>query len=77
MHFLGIARQLTQQAQTIRALATGVTAEQARWAAEIASALPAFVATLTRRFTQTPGRALLGLRGALRAPALTSLRAGL
>jgi len=27
--------------------------------AEIASALPAFVATLTRRFTQTPGRALL------------------
>lgn len=31
MHFLGIARQLTQQAQTIRTLATGVTAEQARW----------------------------------------------
>ena len=31
MHFLAIAQQLTQQAQTIRALVTGVSAEQARW----------------------------------------------
>ncbi len=31
MHHVTIARQLAQQAQTIRALATGITAEQARW----------------------------------------------
>ncbi|MBX3014888.1 MAG: DinB family protein [Caldilineaceae bacterium] len=31
MHLLAIARQLTQQAQTIRSLATGLTEAQARW----------------------------------------------